>query len=118
MDVKTAGTRVVDGREAPPPGMWKIDPTHSELQFFVRHMMISKVRGRFRELEGTSSSPNARRTPSRRGDRGGEHRHQGLDSRRPPPLCRVLDVERCPEVRFTIAAVQPADIDRWQSPAT
>lgn len=26
---------------------WQIDPTHSQIQFSVRHMMISTVRGRF-----------------------------------------------------------------------
>jgi polyisoprenoid-binding protein YceI len=28
-------------------GTWKIDPTHSEVSFTVRHMMVSKVRGKF-----------------------------------------------------------------------
>jgi len=31
---------------------WQIDPAHSEIQFSVRHMMISKVRGRFEEFGG------------------------------------------------------------------
>ncbi len=26
---------------------WTIDPVHSELSFTVRHLMVSKVRGRF-----------------------------------------------------------------------
>ena len=34
-------------------GTWKIDPTHSEVGFSVRHMMVSKVRGRFGRFEGT-----------------------------------------------------------------
>ncbi|MGH3358351.1 MAG: YceI family protein [Nocardioidaceae bacterium] len=32
-------------------GTWKIDPTHSEVGFTVRHLM-SKVRGKFEEFEG------------------------------------------------------------------
>lgn len=32
-------------------GTWKIDPTHSEVGFSVRHLM-SKVRGKFEEFEG------------------------------------------------------------------
>jgi polyisoprenoid-binding protein YceI len=28
-------------------GTWAIDPVHSEVSFTVRHMMVSKVRGRF-----------------------------------------------------------------------
>jgi polyisoprenoid-binding protein YceI len=34
-------------------GTWAIDPVHSEVSFVVRHMMISKVRGRFDTFEGT-----------------------------------------------------------------
>jgi len=34
-------------------GTWTIDPVHSEVSFTVRHMMVSKVRGRFDTFEGT-----------------------------------------------------------------
>ncbi|HEX3489708.1 MAG TPA: YceI family protein [Streptosporangiaceae bacterium] len=33
-------------------GKWSIDPVHSEVGFAVRHMMVSKVRGRFTEFSG------------------------------------------------------------------
>jgi polyisoprenoid-binding protein YceI len=33
-------------------GKWSIDPIHSEVGFSVRHMMVSKVRGRFGEFSG------------------------------------------------------------------
>ncbi len=32
---------------------WKIDSAHSEVLFYVRHMMISTVRGRFNTINGT-----------------------------------------------------------------
>jgi polyisoprenoid-binding protein YceI len=32
---------------------WKIDLAHSEINFSVRHMMISNVRGRFEKFDGT-----------------------------------------------------------------
>lgn len=32
---------------------WKIDSSHSEINFTVRHMMISNVRGRFEAFTGT-----------------------------------------------------------------
>jgi polyisoprenoid-binding protein YceI len=32
---------------------WQIDSAHSDITFSVRHMMISKVRGRFTEFGGT-----------------------------------------------------------------
>ena len=34
-------------------GVWTIDTAHSSVGFSVRHMMVSKVRGRFTEYEGT-----------------------------------------------------------------
>ncbi len=33
-------------------GTWNIDPIHSEVGFSVRHMMVSKVRGRFTAFSG------------------------------------------------------------------
>src|SRR6478752_704716 len=30
---------------------WKVDPTHSEVQFQVRHLMISKVTGNFNSFD-------------------------------------------------------------------
>jgi polyisoprenoid-binding protein YceI len=33
-------------------GTWDIDPVHSDISFTVRHMMVSKVRGRFAGFSG------------------------------------------------------------------
>ena len=33
-------------------GTWDLDPIHSEVGFSVRHLMVSKVRGRFTKFEG------------------------------------------------------------------
>jgi polyisoprenoid-binding protein YceI len=40
-------------RALPPPGEWLIDPANTSVGFVARHMMISKVRGRFRQVAGT-----------------------------------------------------------------
>lgn len=37
------------------PGTWNVDPTHSGVSFSVRHLMISKVRGRFNDFSGTAT---------------------------------------------------------------
>jgi polyisoprenoid-binding protein YceI len=34
---------------------WQIDPSHTEVGFAVRHLMISTVRGRFNDVKGTVS---------------------------------------------------------------
>ena len=36
-----------------PTGTWAVDRAHSSVEFRVKHMMISTVRGRFTEFEGT-----------------------------------------------------------------
>ncbi|MDP8954037.1 MAG: YceI family protein, partial [Actinomycetota bacterium] len=33
------------------PGTWTVDPLHSQVSFTVRHMMVSKVRGTFRNFD-------------------------------------------------------------------
>jgi polyisoprenoid-binding protein YceI len=39
-------------------GKWDIDAAHSEVAFTVRHMMVSKVRGRFDKFEGSIVTGN------------------------------------------------------------
>ena len=38
-------------------GTWAIDPTHTEVGFVARHLMVSKVRGSFTDVSGTVESP-------------------------------------------------------------
>ncbi len=38
-------------------GTWKIDASHSTVGFSVRHMMVSKVRGRFEKFDATLTVP-------------------------------------------------------------
>jgi polyisoprenoid-binding protein YceI len=43
-------------------GSWTVDPLHSEVGFSVRHMMVSKVRGKFAKFSGelvTAENPLA-----------------------------------------------------------
>ena len=35
-----------------PAGTWTVDPSHSELSFSVRHLMVAKVRGKFADFTG------------------------------------------------------------------
>ncbi|TDB65886.1 YceI family protein [Arundinibacter roseus] len=39
--------------EATTKTTWNIDPTHSEIQFKIKHLVISTVTGHFRQFEGT-----------------------------------------------------------------
>jgi polyisoprenoid-binding protein YceI len=43
---------VIDRSTLPPAGTWTFDKNHTRLEFVARHM-LSKVRGRFTEFDGT-----------------------------------------------------------------
>jgi polyisoprenoid-binding protein YceI len=45
--------RTLDGIEIPAAGTWKFDPTHTHIGFVARHLMVTKVRGVFKEFDGT-----------------------------------------------------------------
>jgi polyisoprenoid-binding protein YceI len=45
--------RVVDGVSLPAAGTYVLDPTHTRIGFVARHLMVTKVRGSFREFEGS-----------------------------------------------------------------
>ena len=36
----------------PAPGIYNVDPSHSTVAFSARHLMVSKVRGRFTDFSG------------------------------------------------------------------
>jgi polyisoprenoid-binding protein YceI len=45
-------TRIVDGTELPAPGLYALDASHSHVGFSVRHLMVSKTKGRFAAVSG------------------------------------------------------------------
>src|ERR1041384_2485566 len=58
MSLTTAPTtnpavRIVNGEELPPAGTSASHPSHSQVAFAVRHVMVSKTRGRFSDFAGT-----------------------------------------------------------------
>jgi polyisoprenoid-binding protein YceI len=46
-------------RELPAPGTWTLDPGHTDVSFTARHLMVTKVRGRFPLASGSITiAPN------------------------------------------------------------
>jgi polyisoprenoid-binding protein YceI len=45
--------RLVDDEELPAAGTYALDASHTEVGFAARHLMVSKVRGRFSDVAGT-----------------------------------------------------------------
>src|SRR5262249_45008147 len=106
--------RLVEGREVPLAGKWVLDPAHSQIQFIPRHMMLSKVRGFFRDFSGTlriAEVPAESRVEvtiqSVSIDTGDATRDQHLRS------ADFLDVEHYPEIEFRSTAVRPGKPDKW-----
>lgn len=89
-------------------GQWKIDPVHSEVSFVVRHMMVSKVRGRFDSFGGelvTADDPldssvsvtiDARSIDTGQPDRDGHVRSADF-----------FDVESYPDITFHSTVLHP-----------
>ena len=89
-----------------PTGTWRIDPAHSSVSFSVRHLM-SKVRGRFRDVDGridisptlTDCSVSASIAVTSV-ETGTPQRDDDLRSD------RFFDVEEHPEMTFASTAVE------------
>jgi len=100
----TAATVSIPGCVA---GVWDVDPVHSEVSFTVRHMMVSKVRGRFGTFSGqivtgddvTGSSVTASIDVASV-DTGNEHRDTDLRS------ANFFDVEAYPRWTFRSTGVR------------
>ena len=48
----TTFTREYQGLQVPQPGTYRLDKGHTTVEFVGRHLMITKVRGRFTEFDG------------------------------------------------------------------
>jgi polyisoprenoid-binding protein YceI len=95
-------------------GTWTIDPVHSDASFSVRHLMVSKVKGRFRALEGqivTAENPlDSLATVSfdlASIDTGNEQRDNDLRS------SAFLDIEHHPTMTYHSTGVRPGSGDHY-----
>ena len=88
-------------------GVWTIDPAHSTVGFSVRHLMVSKVRGRFGAFTGTITiadnalesglDASVEMTSVDTGDAGRDGDLRGAD---------FLDVETFPTVTFASTSLK------------
>jgi polyisoprenoid-binding protein YceI len=111
--------REVDGQLLPEPGVWVIDPGHSSLGFEARHMVVTRMRGRFRSFSGEfridevpekSSVEVTIDTASL--DTTNDAADESLRSD------RFLDVVRFPTIHYRSTEVQHVEANRWQVDGT
>ena len=105
-----ANTRTWEGITIPTAGTFALDPYHTTIGFTARHLMVSKVRGRFREFSGKivvaedplqSSAELVINTASI--DTGVPPRDADLKSE------NFLNVEKYPEISFHTTSVTGHD---------
>ena len=87
---------------------WKLDPTHTSVEFSAKHLMITTVKGRITDIDGTIESDE--KNPQNSSveavlkaaslDTRTDQRDQHLRS------ADFLDVEKFPEIKFRSTRIQ------------
>ncbi len=95
---------------------WEIDPAHTNVQFKIRHLMVSNVRGEFRAVKGSATVPSDDPTKASVKavietasiETGNADRDKHLRS------ADFLDVAKFPTMEFTSKRVEAAGSGRFQ----
>ena len=108
-------TRVVEHRTVPAAGRWAVDTHHSTVEFVARHLMVTKVRGRFGEYDAVieiGERPEDSRVDVtiqaasiKTGEEARDAHLVGAD---------FLDVEQYPTLTFHSTAVRPTGASNWR----
>jgi polyisoprenoid-binding protein YceI len=106
--------RTHDDREIPVAGEYAIDPAHTSVEFVGRHLMITKVRGRFRDVSGAVTIDNE----PERSHVEVELKAASLDSGNPDRDAQLrspdfFDVEQYPTITFRSTKVEAVASGNW-----
>jgi polyisoprenoid-binding protein YceI len=107
--------RLIAGQLVPVPGMWVIDPGHSSLAFEARHMVVTRMRGRFRSFSGSlhiEERPEDSRVEVSIDAASLDTTNEVADDSLRGD--KFLDVERFPTLRYHSTAVHHIEANRWQ----
>jgi polyisoprenoid-binding protein YceI len=107
--------RTHDGRVVPVPGVYEIEAAHTSVEFVGRHLMITKVRGRFSDVRGQitiAEEPERSHVEVEIAvasvSTGNGDRDAHLTS------ADFFDVERYPTISFASTGVKPLDDSTWE----
>ena len=107
--------RTRDDREIPVAGVYEIDGAHTSVELVGRHLMITKVRGRFSDVRGQitiDEEPTKSHVEVEIGvasvSTGNDDRDAHLRSG------DFFDVERYPAITFSSTGVKPLRDNTWE----
>jgi polyisoprenoid-binding protein YceI len=107
--------RPVEGQLVPVAGVWTIDPGHSSLAFEARHMVHTRMRGRFRSFSGElhiddepAKSWAEVTIDAASLDTTNDAADESLKGE------KFLDVERFPTLKYRSREVRHVEGNRWQ----
>ena len=93
---------------------WKIDTAHTQINFSAKHMMVTNVRGTFRDVDGTIELDENDPTRSRGEFRvGAASVDTSFGPATPTSAPHFFDVERLPNISFVATGVEQVDDDRF-----
>ena len=95
---------------------WNIDPAHTTVEFSVRHMMISDVKGQFEKLSGTiaanGNDPNSVQISAVIDAASINTRVEKRDAHL--KSAAFLDVDKYPTITFKSTKVEPDGSNKWK----
>jgi polyisoprenoid-binding protein YceI len=114
IDTPAPLTRTIDGHEVPAAGTYELDPSHSSVGFSVRHLMVSKTKGRFGAFRGTvtiGEDPLASSVDVEIQAASIDTRDEARDGHL--RSADFFDAESHPAITYRSTKVTPAGKDRW-----
>lgn len=111
--MSNSATATVAAKTLIPTGTWQVDPTHSSVEFHVKHLGIATVKGQFKSFEGTLevSEDGARAF--------GTVEVASVDTREPQRdehlrSADFFEAESFPQITFESTAIRPLEDDDFE----
>ena len=97
-----------------PAGTWKVDPAHSSIEFGIKHLLITTVKGYFGDFDGTievDEDGTAKAVGTIKAESVSTNQGQRDQHLQSPDF---FDVARFPELRFESTSIEHVDGNRFR----
>lgn len=108
-------TRTYEDTEVPEPGTYALDASHTSVEFVARHLMISKVRGKFTDVSGSITIAARPEDSAVEATIAAASVHSGEQARDDHlRSADFFDVEKYPTIAFRSTGVEHVDGANWK----